>query len=487
MLVSLFTARVVLNSLGVEDFGIYNVVGGVVVMISFLNIAMASSTQRFLNFEMGKNNIEELKRVFSMSVNIHFILGIVIFIFLETVGIWFLENKLVIPESRMVAAKTVFHFSSLSMLVTIINVPYYADIIANEKMNIFAYIGIAEVILKLVVAYIIFVVNSDKLIVYGILLFAVTALVQMFYFFYSRKNFIESRYSFFWDKKMFKTIISFTGWNMFGSFATVMKNQGVSIILNIFFGPALNAAKAVSAQVENALTSFVTNFQTAMKPQIVKSYASNETSFLLNLIFSGAKYSYFLFFAISLPILLETEYILKLWLRIVPEFSVVFVRLTIITALVDTLSVTLMNSMQATGKIKVYQIVIGALLLSILPISYFFFKFGYPPESTFIVGLVIFSIILFARIFLVKKYISFSFFEFLKEVIWKAGIVSIVSAILPILVIYYFEPTFYRLVLTVVVSLAASLATIYFIGMNKDEKSKIRQVITKACTSIIKK
>lgn len=479
MLVTLFTARIVLNSLGVEDYGIYNVVGGVVLMLSFLNTAMAISTQRFLNFEMGKKNFDRLRKVFSMSLNIHIIIGVVIFILLEIFGIWFLETKLNIPASRLEAAKIAFHFSCLSLFFTIITVPYYAAIIANEKMEIYAYIGIIEVILKLVVAYLIMIIDADKLILYAILLFVVTVLTRLIYLLYSLLKFKESHYFFFWEKKMFVSIFSFASWTIFGSLATLMKNQGVNIVLNIFFGPVVNAARAVSSQVDNALSSFVTNFHAAIKPQIIKSYAAEDTSYLLKLIFSGAKYSYFLLLCLSLPVLLETEQILKLWLKIVPDFSVIFVKLTIITALVDTLSVTLMSSIQATGKIKLYQIIIGILMLAILPFSYLFFKFGYPPETSYVIALIIFVFIVLARIFIVKRQINFSGFDYFKNVIWKALIVTVISTLPALFIIYFYDASISRLFTTLFVSFFSVLITIYFLGIDKEERMKLKELVYK--------
>ncbi|MDO5655735.1 MAG: lipopolysaccharide biosynthesis protein [Flavobacteriaceae bacterium] len=477
MVVTLFTARIVLNALGVQDFGIYSVVGGVVLFISFLNSAMAISTQRFLNFEMGRENLVQLKRVFSMSVNIHLIIGIIILLSLETFGIWFVENQLTIPENRLQAAITVYHFSAFSLFISIITVPYYADIIANEKMNIFAYIGIGEVLLKLGVAYLLIILDYDKLKLYGILLFIVTCLVQFSYYIYSRIKFPESKYSFFWDKQLFLKIISFASWTLIGSFATVMKNQGSNILLNIFFGPVVNAAKSVSAQAEGALSSFVSNFQLAMKPQIVKSYASKDISYLLNLIFSGAKYSYFLLLLISLPILLETPQILKIWLKLVPEYAVIFVRLAICGILIDTLSVTLMHSIQATGKIRLYQIVISSLFLSIIPISYLLFHMGYSPESLFVTTIAILVLILFFRVIIVKRQIPFSIHDYFRNVVLKAILVTILSLILPLIIIFNYDESISRLILIFLTSIGSTLVIILLIGINNIEKAKLFETL----------
>ncbi|WP_291806621.1 lipopolysaccharide biosynthesis protein [Lutibacter sp.] len=486
ILVTLYTSRVILNALGIEDYGLHNVVGGMVLMMSFLNNAMATSTQRFLNFEMGRGDIQKLNRVFSMSVNIHLIIAIVVFLLLETLGLWFVNSQLNIPPHRMEAVIWVFHFSAASLLITIAAVPYHASIIAHEKMTVFAYIGIAEALLKLLVAFLITRIEGDSLKVYALLLFGVTGIVQIMYYLYSRINFKESNYFFYWDTKLFKTLASFAGWSLFGSFSVVMKNQGVNVLLNIFFGPTVNAAKGISAQINGALSSFVQNFQTALKPQMIKSYAAGDIRYHLQLAFSGAKYSYFLLLFLSLPILLEMETILVFWLKNVPEFTTIFARLVVISALVDALSVTLVASIQATGKVKNYQIMIGSLFLVILPFSYLFFKLGFSPQSTYYVALVIFSIILVARLFLVKKQIDFAISDFLKFVFFKALIVTICSIFLPFLVIYYFEPGFLRFFIVVIASLVSTLFFTYFFGTEIEEKQKVKLIFHNKIKNIIK-
>ena len=477
LIVTLFTTRILINSLGVQDYGIFNVVGGIVILLSFLSSAMASSTQRFLSFEIGRKDFKKLNKTFSMSVNIHILIGLVVFLLLEIIGLWFLQNYLNIPENRLDAATTVFHFSSLSLLITIVAIPYYACILANEKMNIFAYFGIIEVLLKLGIALLIQTVNVDKLKLYGVLMFSATAIIQVSYIIYSRNSFKETRYLFFWDRSLFYKIISFAGWSLFGSFATVLKNQGVNIILNMFFGPTVNASKAVAAQVEGATSSFVSNIQTAIKPQIIKSYAINNISYLNTLVFTGAKFSYYLILCISLPIILETEYVLQIWLKTVPEYSVMFVRLSLIIVLIDTLSVTLMSSIQATGRIRLYQVVISSLLISILPISFVFLKMGYPPTIAYFVSLVVFVIILVARISIVSKYVKFSISDYLKNVVLISLLVTVISFMIPYIIVYSFDSSIKRLVFTILFSILSVVLTVYFVGMDKIEKEKIIFII----------
>ncbi len=471
MAVTLYTSRVVLNTLGVEDFGIFNVVGGIVTMFAFLNSAMSSATQRFLSFELGKQNQVELKRVFSMSVNIHAIIAIAVLILSETIGLWFLNNQLVIPHDRLIAANWVYQFSILSFIVTIISVPYNATIIARERMNVFAYISIIEVSLKLLIVFMLNWFGFDKLKLYAVLIFLVTFITKLIYYIYCRKNYHESKYFFFWDKKLYKTLMSYAGWNLWGNIAAVMFGQGVNILLNIFFGPIVNAARGVSFQVRNAVNGFVLNFQTAMNPQIIKSYASDNHSFMHQLIFQGAKYSYYLLLILSLPIIFEAEIILKLWLKIVPEYTVIFTRLVLINVLIDSISGPLKTAAQASGKINVYQSVVGGLLILILPISYVFLKLGFPPEVTIYISIVVSIIAFIARLIIVKPLVNLSIRKFIQTVLAPIVKVTFISLIIPFAT-KTFIPVGYTQTITVIISALFSIAiAIYFFGLTKKEQS----------------
>lgn len=296
MTVSLYTSRVVLNTLGVVDFGIYNVVGGVVLMFSFLNSSMSSATQRFLSIELGKQDYLQLKKVFSMSVNIHAIIAIAIFILAETIGLWFLNARLVIPADRIVAANWVYQFSIFAFMLTIMNVPYNATIIAHERMKVYAYVSIIEVFLKLTIVVVLVFSGFDKLKLYSLLVFVVSIIVWIIYKVYCKRNFHETSYIYFWEKSLYKTLINYAGWNLFGNIAGVTFNQGINIMLNLFFGPTINAARSIAYQINSAVSGFVSNFQIAMNPQIVKSYALEDLKYMHQLIFQGAKYSFFFFF-----------------------------------------------------------------------------------------------------------------------------------------------------------------------------------------------
>ena len=475
MVVSLYTSRIVLNTLGVEDFGIYNVVGGFVTMFAFLNSSMASATQRFLSFEIGKKDTTQLARVFSMSVNIHFLIALIILFLAETVGLWFVNTKLTIPAERMVAANWVYQFSIFASLIHVVSVPYNATIIAHERMGVYAWVSILEVSLKLFIVFMLQWFGFDKLKLYAILMFGVSLIIRIIYGIYCRKTFKETKYHYFWDKKLFNTLLNFAGWNLWGNAAAVLFGQGVNILLNIFFGPAVNAARGIAYQVRGAVNNFVANFQTAMRPQIIKSFAAGDLTYMHTLVYQGAKYSFFLLFALSLPILLETEIILKLWLKNVPDYTVIFTQLVLVNILIDTISGPLMAAAQASGKIKLYQGVVGALLLMILPVSYLFLKLGYPPQVTLYVNIGISVIALLARLKIISPLVNLSISGYIKNVIFRIIAVAIASFIIPLIFKRFYTPGVDRLILIIVFSMISVAPAIYLLGMNKGEQAFVQR------------
>jgi len=477
MAISLYTARIVLNTLGVEDFGIYNVVGGFVTMFGFLNLAMASATQRFLSFEIGKKDLKQLKNVFSMSVNIHFIIAFVVLIFAETVGLWFVNTQLTIPADRIIAAKWVYQFSILVLMVNMVSVPYNAIIIAHERMNVFAWVSIAEVSLKLLLVFMLVWFGFDKLKLYAVLMFGVALIIRLIYGFYCSRNFKESKFRFFWDKPLFKILMSYAGWNLWGNAAGVIMGQGVNLLLNIFFGPLVNAARGIAYQVQSAVNSFVVNFQMAMNPQIIKSFAADDIKYMHQLIYQGAKYSYFLLFALSLPILLETEIILKIWLKIVPEYTVIFTQLVIINVLIDSVSGPLMTAAQASGKIKLYQGVVGGLFLLILPFSYLFLKFDYQPQITLYVSIAISIIALLVRLYIVSPLINLSIIKFVRNVLVRIVLVACAAVIFPLTIKLSIETESIRIFAVCIISVISVAISSYLLGLSMDEKLFIKNKI----------
>lgn len=474
LLVSLYTSRVILNALGTIDYGVNNVVGGVVTMFSFLSGTMATAIQRFLSFDLGTGNINTLKKTFNVSNTILVVLCFIILLVVETVGLGLLNHKLVIPSERIVAAKYVFQFSTLSLLIQILSVPYNAAIVAHEKMSAFAYIGILDVILRFIVAITIKYVSSiDKLILYSALLCAISLLIRFLYVSYCKMHFEECRnVRLYYERTIGRKMYSFFGWNTIGSFAYVAKEQGVNTVINMFCGPIVNAARGVNAQVTGAIYGFISNFQVAVNPQITKYYSVGDMGGMCRLVFQAAKYSFLLFYFLSLPIFLDIDYILKLWLVNVPEHTSNFVRLTIILMLIETISYPIITSLLAIGKVKVYQIIVGLLLLLNLPISYFLLKFGYEPESTIIVAISLSAISLLVRLVLVYKYISFPVKDFLLSVVVRVIIVSILSGVISYII--YRNIICNELIKLILVSAISWLIValcVYFVGFDQNERN----------------
>lgn len=471
--ISIYISRVVLDTLGEVDYGIYNVVGGFVAMFTVISGAMTTATQRFISYEIGKGENGNVKLMFSTSVIIHIILGGIILLLGETLGLWFLNTYMNFPTDRLVAANWVYQLSLFTFIVNVISVPYNAAIVAYERMKAFAYVSIIDVCLKLIVAYLIVVASVDKLVLYAICLALIAVFIRVVYGWYCKKHFTECRCNWSWDKNNGKSIMSFVGWNMIGSIANIAKEQGVNVLLNIFFGAAVNAARAVAYQVLSAMNSFVNNFQMAMNPQIVKTYASSEKKEMFNIVFRGSRLSYLLLLTMSLPVILEVHYILRIWLKQVPEYTDVFIRLVLINALIDSISGPLIASMHASGKVRDYQIIVGGISLLNLPISYALFKLGYQPYSAMAVGIVVSVVCHFARLFLLKKSISFPLGLFVRRVTLRVLWVTIVSIVLPILVFYRLNDGLLSFIIVFVVSFLSTSAFSYIWGLENNERQFI--------------
>lgn len=472
MVVSLYTSRVILQTLGVEDYGIYNVVGGVVTMFAFINNAMSSSTMRFMTFELGRANKESIHRVFCTSINIHACISLIILIFSETVGIWVLNHYMVIPITRMEAAHFVFQFSVLSTIIMVMSVPYNAAIIAHEKMSAFAYISVLEAILKLSIVYILVIFDTDKLKLYAVLLFCIQILIIFIYSYYCIKHFRECHYKFLYDKELFKEMTSFAGWSLFGNLAAVAFTQGVNILLNIFFGPVVNTARAIAVQVQHAVQGFISNFQMALNPQITKTYSNGDLKRMHQLIFASGRYSFFLLLFLSLPIIIETETILSIWLVNVPVHTVDFIRVIFSIMMVDALANPLIAAAQATGRIKVYQAVVGSILLMIVPFSYVALELGKSPVSVFIVHFVMVVVAHIARLFMVRQMIHLSLHKYFTEVIIRIVPVFIVAFLLPVGG-YFLLPknTLLSFLIICIMCFLSVTVSVYCFGMEKDERS----------------
>lgn len=480
MLVMLYTSRVVLRVLGVDDFGIFNVVGGVVIMFSFLNSAMSSATQRFLSFELGKSNLLGFTRVFSMSINIHTLIALIVFVLAETIGLWFVNTQLVIPADRLVAANWVYQCSILSFMVTIMSVPYNASIIAHERMGAFAYISILEVGLKLLIVFMLEWLSFDKLKLYAVLILSVAVIIRLIYGIYCKTKLQGCKYTWFKDKLLFKQLASFAGWNLWGNLAAVGMDQGVNILLNIFFGPVVNAARGIAYQVGGAVRLFYTNFQLAVNPQITKSYAAKDLARMHTLMFQSSKFSFFLMLILSIPILFETEFILKLWLGQVPEYTIWFVRLVLIAGLIDCLSGSLMAGAQASGKVKVYQTVVGGLLLLIVPISYILLKYYSNALVPFVVTICFSVITLIVRLIIIHNLVSFKIRDFICKVILPCIWVVCSSILIPYLLHSSGQGgSLKQLLFQVVLVLLLVPLSVWLFGTSKNEKMILKALINK--------
>lgn len=476
MAVTLYTSRVVLDTLGVEDFGIYNIVGGVVVLFSFLNSAMASATQRFLNYELGRGDIHEVQRVFSMSMTAHLSIAALVLLLAETIGLWFVWSYIKVPPGRETAAIWCYQFSVLTSCIQIVRIPYNACIIAYERMSFYAYISILEVVLRLLVVFPLLLDGFDRLVLYSLLMSVVALLVLYLYKTVCNRRFPVSRYRFFWDSSLYKRLMSFSGWSLFGGVANVGAQQGLGIVLNIFFGVAVNAAMGIANQVSQAVYSFVSNFQTAFNPQIIKSYAAGDRAHFEKLLFYGSKYSYFLLFLLSLPVLLNCDFLLSVWLKEVPPHAAAFSELIILFLLLDALSAPLWIAVQAMGNIRNYQLMISSIILMSLPLGYVALKLGMPPESVLVVRVVVNAGALAARIVYLYRRISFPAGRYLKEVVLSVLLVTACSVPLP-LWLGSIAGSWNGLLLTGFASLLLVPAAIYVFGLRREERAYFLRLV----------
>lgn len=479
MIVTLYTSRVVLQTLGVDDFGIYSVVAGFVTMLGFVHGAMSSATQRFIAFELGKTDVKDVKGIFSMSMNIHILIAFFVLLLGETIGLWFVQNKMTISADRMEAAVWVFHLSLISFMVTIISVPYNALIIAHERMSVFAWVSIIDVTLKLLIVFMLVLLGMDKLILYGLLSLIVVFIVFMIYLGYCTVKFPEAGFRFYWDQKVFKVMLSYTGWNLWGNIAAVMSGQGVNVMLNIFFGPTVNAARAIAMQVSAALNGFIQNIQIAVNPQIYKSYAAQDITYMHRLVCYGAKYNFFVLLLLSLPVLNNTELMLSLWLGNVPEGTVIFTKLIICTILIDSLSPSLMTAAQATGRIKLYQFVVGGILLLNVPVSYLILKMGGAPHTVFYVAIGLSIIALLARVYLISFLIKMQKRKYIIDSIIPVLSVAFLVFFINSFISIKYLSVFLDLLVSAFISGFLVLISVLVVGLQKNERVAVIKVICK--------
>lgn len=477
MVVTLFTSRIVLDSLGVEDYGIYNVVGGVVAMLYVITGALSTAISRYITFELGRGDIAKLKVVFSTCINILLIFALLTVLLGESLGIWFLNTKMNIPEERMYAANWVLQFSILTFIINLISTPYNAVIIAYERMSAYAYISIIEVVLKLIVVYLLYISPWDHLVVYSLLLFLIALIIRIIYGIYCNRYFPETKYAFCYEGSLIKEMFRFAGWNFLTSGAYIFNTEGVNILINIFFGVTINAARGIATQVESAIMKFANDFSTAINPQIIKTYATGDIEAMMRLVYRGAKISYFLLLFLSLPVILETDFILSIWLKEVPEHTSVLFQLCMVGVMVDRLGCTTTTACLATGRIKWYSIWVSIIGCLVFPLTWICFENGMPVESTYVVYILVYMGVDLTRMLMMRKLIKFNIREYIYEIYGVAFAATLISFVLPKIVTSCINPSLARFLVTSVVCIASCSMSILFIGFNGHERKALVKYI----------
>ncbi len=479
MLVTLYTSRVVLNVLGVDDYGIYQSVGGIVTFLTFINNALSGASSRYLTYELGTGNQEKLKRTFSTTFTIQAILALFIVVVTEIVGMWFLENKLIIPNERMEAARYAFHLSVIAVFLTLMQVPYSACIIAHEKMSVYAYISIAEVVLNLSIVFLLDIGGVDKLVLYAILIALVQVGLSFFYFYYCHSRFIESHYRPIFDKNIFKSVFGFSGWSLFANGSIALNNQGVLILLNMFFSPAIVAARAISLQVNMAANKFVNNFRTAVNPQIVKRYAAKDFDGSKRLLLSSTKYSYFLMLAICLPLVLLAKPVLRLWLGVIPDYTVIFLQLIVIQSLFQVFDTSFFTALYAKGQLKENALISPVFGFLQFPVVYFLFKWGFSPVALSWASLICYAILgIYIKPMLIIKVVNYSWRD-IWGVFRPCLFVTIAALPIPIVLSYIYncDNSIVLSIILLFVSLSSVFFSVWFLGLDKEMKIQILQFI----------
>lgn len=471
--ITLFTSRVILQVLGVVDFGIYNLVGGIVAMFGFISGSLSTATQRFITFEIGKGEDGNVSTVFSTCLLLHAFIAIIVVLIADPVGLWFINNKLVIPPDRLYAAKWIFQFSILSTFVMIVSVPYNAEIIAHEKMKAFAAISIVEATLKLVIVYLLLLIDLDKLIVYGALIFLAQLSIQLLYVQYCHRSFPEVRVTFAINKTQVKEIGSFASWSILGNVSYLTYTQGLNLLLGTFFMPSVNAARGIALQVQGAVNTFVSNFQTAINPQITKNYAAGHLAEMHNLVFRSSRFSYFLLLILSLPFMLEAEPILKLWLGLVPDYTVVFLRLILLTTWINSFANPLIIAVKASGRVWEYESVVAVIMLMILPVSYVFLRLGFDAWIVFAVHLCIECVAQLFRIRISSRLVGFSIKDYMNEVLSKILLTGAAAVVIPLFAYHYMPQSWVSFFIVCTICIISTCMSVFYLGLTESERTVV--------------
>lgn len=479
MIVNLYTTRIVLDVLGVSDYGIYNVVCGFVAMFGFLNTSMSNAIQRFYNFECGKNGSKAIVKVYNTALIIQIILAIIVVALTETIGLWYLNYQMVIMPNRLIAANWIFQFSIISLAFVILQIPYSAAVLAYEQMNYFAVVSVLDSVIKLAIVVMLPSLPGDSLIIYGVLIMCLSIVNFLLYFVYCRKKFMNLKYERLYDKDLLKSMLGFSGWNLLGSFAYIVKGQGINLLLNFFFGTVVNAANAIATQVSSAIQTFSSNLVIAFKPQLTQSYAQGNYVRAEQLLLSMSKISYALILIIAMPIIAEIDLILKLWLKSnIPDYTSSFVILTIVSMMISVLNTPITQMIHASGKMKLYQITTSLIICSILPISWIFLKLGYDAYMVFFVVIFITVINQVACLLVLHKIFKFEWMRYLREVIYPCIILTIATTITILLINNLMNSSVFRLIIVFVLTGVVILALLY-LTMNPEEKNNVKSFLSK--------
>lgn len=486
MVISLYTSRVVLQALGVDDYGVYQVVGGVVAMFSIISNALSSAISRFITFEIGHGDKDKLRKIFSTSVIIQIGLALIVLVAVEVIAIWFLETQMQIPDGRMDAARWVLQCSLITFCINLISIPYNACIIAHEHMKAFAYVSVLDALLKLGVCFCIMALPSDKLISYAILLTVVALIIRLIYGIYCHKHFEETRGKIVFDKTIFKEMAGFSGWSFFTNTNHLLNTQGVNMLMNVYFGVTVNAARGIATQVENAVLAFVTNFTTAINPQITKSFAAGETDRTQDLVCRGAKFSYLAMLLLSIPIICETETILNIWLPEVPQYTVIFTQLSLVLGTIDCLGATGFTAVMASGRIKKYALILTPIGFLEFPLTWIFFSLGSSVVWTYYLYIMVKFTVLIVRTYLLKEFVGLKFSMFLQRTLLPAVITTIIAAIPALIIVYLLPVGILRFFVSLFVGVLSAATASFYIGMTKGERTVIKSKIQDFLSKFIK-
>ncbi len=483
--INLYTTRAVLSLLGVDDYGVYNVVCGFVSMFTFLNTSMSNGIQRFFNYELGKNGVENANKIFCTSVLIQLILAFIVVALCESFGLWYLHNKMIVPEGRMFAAEMIFQFSMISFLLIVFQAPFVAAVMAHERMDFYAIINVVDAVLKLCIVFTVPLLVGDYLVLYGLLLALVSLFDFMCYYVYCRRNFVEIHLSRVFHKEIFKSMLSFSGWNLFGSFSNMMRDQGINLIMNLFYGPVVNAARGIAVQINAGINGFVSNILTPVRPQVIQSYAKGEIDRALRLTYSISKFSLVFLYMLSLPVCLEIEYVLKLWLGAnVPKHTSTFVLIILMTSAVLIMMGAMATLVHASGEMRKYQLYGSVVKFLSVPIAFIMLKYGAKPEWALIMVLIFDVLGFFVGLFIIKGIMSFSIMDYLKKVIVPLFPVFLITFLISYPVVLFMEMGGGRLICVISSSIIGAVFIFYFLGLSSSEKTIIRQIVERMVKKI---